>query len=421
MARSRNIKPGLYKNEDLAECSIWARYLFPGLWMLADREGRLEDRPKRIKGELLPFDGQDVDPLLKELESHGFIQRYTVGDISVIQIRSFLKHQAPHFTEKPSVLPAGPELPEEATRTGATVTSKPESWPPQTPRQAAMKMYFIRRSGTKPAIKIGVAGDVDARLRQIRSQRGNETAELICTVKQSESINERTLHRRFKADRLDGEWFALSHTLESYICALKEGAPPVEPPDSRGVENPLIPDSLIPDSLIPDSLNLIPDSPNPDSLAAAPRASTPTRAGAIALLLRSEATNRGKTLRLASIDRTVTAWAEKGITDQQLLAALDLAVQDRDAKGDASALNAGFIDVMLAKLLNPPSATPTRVNGHGKPWFLTWSSIVAKGAEKGLKEGEFDTPPEFRNAVFRAYGVTVDQVRSAEAEWSQAA
>ena len=73
MARARNIKPGFYKNEDLAECSPWARLIFPGLWMLADREGRMEDRPKRIKGELLPYDSIDVDPLLEELARWGFI------------------------------------------------------------------------------------------------------------------------------------------------------------------------------------------------------------------------------------------------------------------------------------------------------------------------------------------------------------
>jgi len=33
-----------------------ARLLYPGLWMLADREGRLEDRPLRIKAEILPYD-----------------------------------------------------------------------------------------------------------------------------------------------------------------------------------------------------------------------------------------------------------------------------------------------------------------------------------------------------------------------------
>lgn len=108
MARSRNIKPGFYKNEDLAECSVWARYIFPGLWMLADREGRLEDRPKRIKGELLPFDLQDIEPLLAELAARKFIVRYQNSEGSFIQISKFSTHQTPHYTEKSSVIKAPP-------------------------------------------------------------------------------------------------------------------------------------------------------------------------------------------------------------------------------------------------------------------------------------------------------------------------
>ena len=111
MARARNIKPGLYKNEDLAECSVWARFIFPGLWMLADRDGRLEDRPKRIKGELLPFDSQDVEPLLVELEERGFLVRYRNSDGRFIQISKFATHQTPHYSEKQSVIKP-PNFPE---------------------------------------------------------------------------------------------------------------------------------------------------------------------------------------------------------------------------------------------------------------------------------------------------------------------
>lgn len=99
MARARNIKPGFFKNEDLAECSPWARLCFAGLWTLADREGRLEDRPKRIKGELFAFDTVDVDPLLGELEKYGFIMRYEAEGIRVIQILKFDLHQHPHHKE----------------------------------------------------------------------------------------------------------------------------------------------------------------------------------------------------------------------------------------------------------------------------------------------------------------------------------
>jgi hypothetical protein len=106
MARARNIKPGFFKNEDLAECSPWARLCFAGLWTLADREGRLEDRPKRIKGELFAYDTVEVEQLLAELAAHGFILRYQAGDIDAIQIVEFNRHQTPHYSEKRSVIKA---------------------------------------------------------------------------------------------------------------------------------------------------------------------------------------------------------------------------------------------------------------------------------------------------------------------------
>lgn len=105
MARSRNIKPGFYKNEDLVELAIEARLLFPGLWMLADREGRLKDRPATIKMEIYPADNFDVNALLDQLGSKGLIRRYQVGALKIIQIPKFLEHQSPHGTEKDSDLP----------------------------------------------------------------------------------------------------------------------------------------------------------------------------------------------------------------------------------------------------------------------------------------------------------------------------
>jgi len=78
MPRARNIKPGFFKNEDLIELPFEARLLFIGLWTLADREGRLEDRPKRIKIELFPEDDCNVDDLLRQLADKKLIIRYEV-------------------------------------------------------------------------------------------------------------------------------------------------------------------------------------------------------------------------------------------------------------------------------------------------------------------------------------------------------
>ena len=105
MARARNIKPGFFKNEVLAEMPMEARMLFIGLWTLADREGRLEDRPKRIKMELFPYDSFDVDPMLSRLQADGFLTRYDVGGVRFIQIENFVKHQDPHYKEKASEIP----------------------------------------------------------------------------------------------------------------------------------------------------------------------------------------------------------------------------------------------------------------------------------------------------------------------------
>ncbi|HLO61714.1 MAG TPA: hypothetical protein VK165_01990 [Azonexus sp.] len=94
-------------NERLAELPAITRLLFVYLWMLADREGRIEDRPKRIAALALPYDSEaNVDNLLEQLAGTGFITRYTVGDQALIQIDNFAKHQSPHVREAASELPS---------------------------------------------------------------------------------------------------------------------------------------------------------------------------------------------------------------------------------------------------------------------------------------------------------------------------
>ena len=83
MARIRYLKPDFFRDEDLAELPHWIRLLYAGLWSIADKEGRLEDRPKRIKIDIFPYDKVDICEGLDKLvatKSSGrpYIQRYSV-------------------------------------------------------------------------------------------------------------------------------------------------------------------------------------------------------------------------------------------------------------------------------------------------------------------------------------------------------
>ena len=127
MARARNIKPGLFKNEILGVADPIYTLLFEGLWVLADREGRLEDRPLRIKAEIFPYrDGLSVDEMLNWLQANGFIRRYVARGKKCIVVCEFVKHQNPHKNESESELPAPEDdgaKPEEIGRTSEFIGS----------------------------------------------------------------------------------------------------------------------------------------------------------------------------------------------------------------------------------------------------------------------------------------------------------
>ena len=105
MSRSRNIKPGFFKNEVLVQLPFEQRLLFIGLWTLADRDGRFEDRPTRIKMEIFPADNVDVDAGLQALHDNGFVLRYLCDGGKYCQILAWAKHQNPHHKEILSTIP----------------------------------------------------------------------------------------------------------------------------------------------------------------------------------------------------------------------------------------------------------------------------------------------------------------------------
>ncbi len=108
MARIRSIKPEFFDHEELCTLSPFHRLCFIALWCHADRAGRLEDRPRRLKARMFPYDDVDMEGLLMDLAEAGFIVRYAVDGVRYLAIPTWEAHQRPRQDEHPSVIPARP-------------------------------------------------------------------------------------------------------------------------------------------------------------------------------------------------------------------------------------------------------------------------------------------------------------------------
>lgn len=115
MPRIRYLKPNFFKDEHIAELPHWVRLLYQGLWVLADKAGRLHDRPRWIKAEVFPYEELNIEEGLKRLSvikscsCRPFIIRYKVRGENYIEIVKWEDHQKPHHTEKDSSIPAREE------------------------------------------------------------------------------------------------------------------------------------------------------------------------------------------------------------------------------------------------------------------------------------------------------------------------
>jgi hypothetical protein len=122
MARIRSIKPDFFLDEDLCKLPLQTRLFYIGLWCQADKAGRLEDRPEKLKVVIMPYDRCNVESILNALASIKlnsglpFIVRYRLDDGKrYIQVLKW-EHQRPHHTEHESKIPPPPsELIKELT------------------------------------------------------------------------------------------------------------------------------------------------------------------------------------------------------------------------------------------------------------------------------------------------------------------
>lgn len=113
--------------------------------------------------------------------------------------------------------------------------------------------------------------------------------------------------------------------------------------------------------------------------------------------------------------KCLTIWKRKGLEAK----AGDIIAHVEKLKASES-WRTGF-DPMPATYLNQDRWDGASIDASPlgqKPWYINgWSSFVERGKKHGLIETNFETPPEFREAVLKAEGITREQITKAEAEW----
>jgi hypothetical protein len=100
-------------NETLGTADPLYSLIFEGLWCMADREGRLEDRPLRIHASINPYRPSASTVLaLDWLVRERFVIRYVIGGVGYLAVVNFCDHQQPHIKEAPSKIPPPPKVEE---------------------------------------------------------------------------------------------------------------------------------------------------------------------------------------------------------------------------------------------------------------------------------------------------------------------
>ena len=119
MPRQRMIKPEFFDSESLALCSIEARLVFIGLWVMGDDYGNQKAQLSRLQLRIFPYDKMDPDrfmDLLCELEETGCIKGYEIDGDRYITVPNFTTYQTVRKPSKSSV----PEPPKSTVKSKCT-------------------------------------------------------------------------------------------------------------------------------------------------------------------------------------------------------------------------------------------------------------------------------------------------------------
>ena len=181
MARIRTIKPEFFTSEDIVELDPLARLLYIALWCEADKEGRLQWKPKTFKMRYFPGDSCDIDALCDALVTRRLVCLYGDG---LAYIPSFKDHQHINPRETDSKLPDPDEY--VSRDSDASVTREARDSDAQGGREGKGRERNTRQSATrqKPETTIPDDFEISDSVREWASQHGHDRLDqhLACFV-----------------------------------------------------------------------------------------------------------------------------------------------------------------------------------------------------------------------------------------------
>ncbi|HIH2617896.1 TPA: DUF1376 domain-containing protein [Burkholderia cenocepacia] len=124
----------------------------------------------------------------------------------------------------------------------------------------------------------------------------------------------------------------------------------------------------------------------------------PIAAAAFVEILRSSGVG------FAADDARLASWPGRGVTADDLHAAIATGRKRRERERSEQPLNLGLLELILGDLLAARAAKPAPGTRSVGDWWRSWTGIVEHGGTLGVEQGRDEPPFDFKLRVFDAAG-----------------
>lgn len=106
----------------------------------------------------------------------------------------------------------------------------------------------------------------------------------------------------------------------------------------------------------------------------------------------------------AADDARLAGWPARGVTPDDLRAAIATGRKRRERERSEQPLNLGLLELILGDLLAARAAKPATGTRTVGDWWRSWTGILEHGAALGIEQGRDEPPFDFKLRVFDAAG-----------------